>query len=77
MKERWGALPLGELHPEGKCAYCGARGREGALCPDCGFKHQDPTLRLTVHPATRAQCLVCVDSVACMRRVEKRKRISP
>jgi len=63
MKERWGALPLGELHPEGKCAYCGKVGREGK------------TLKMTVHPATRAQCLVCVDVVACQRRIERSKRI--
>ena len=55
MAERLGALPLGELHAEGVCAYCG---RVGTL---------DVSLKRTVMQYTRAVAHVCVDTIACER----------
>src|SRR5262245_7904657 len=55
-RERWGALPLGELHPKGRCALCDHLGEEGK------------TLRRTVLMSTHATALVCVDVMACIRR---------
>lgn len=62
---RWAALPLGELHAEGVCAFCGLSG------------HVDgryPTLRRTVLAMTRATAHVCIDVVGCERRREVRRR---
>ena len=62
--ERWGALPLGELHPENACAFCGAK--EGEL-PWHGLK-------LTKLVVTRAWAHVCVDVIACERRRYNQRR---
>ena len=59
--ERFGALPLGELHAEGVCAYCGRRGE------------LERDLRRTVHRMTLAVAEICVDLVACERRRYKAK----
>lgn len=56
MRERWGALPLGELHAENVCARCSARGIEGR------------DLYRTVLVSTLAIAHVCADPVACERR---------
>ena len=55
---RWGALPLGELHPEDACALCGNRTRH---------KHR------VVIASTHAIGYRCVDSVACVRERKRRK----
>lgn len=65
--ERWGALPLGELHAEGVCAFCGAKG------PIVEAGYGDPTefetaLRRTVHCATIAVADICWDTAGCERR---------
>lgn len=52
MKEKWGALPLGELHPDSVCRYCGAK--SGLIL----VVFRDT---LTVGPR-------CEDSVTCIRR---------
>ena len=51
-----GALPLGELHDEGKCARCGQKGEAGV------------ELQRTVLVSTHAVAMVCKDTVACIRR---------
>jgi hypothetical protein len=55
--ERWAGLPLGELHPVDKCAFCGIRGEP---------------LIYTVILSTNAPGRRCVDSVACIRRRPRR-----
>lgn len=61
MKERWGALPLGELHAEGVCYRCGMK---------------SPTLKRTVDRTTLAVAHVCNNPVRCeRRRYNARRRI--
>jgi hypothetical protein len=55
-RRQWGALPLGELHPYGKCALCGLRGE------------LDKELRRTVLLSTDAVACVCEDMMSCIRR---------
>ena len=69
LPERWGALPLGELHPEDRCALCGEVGKEWP-CIDVAWN----SLHRTVLAYTQAAALVCVDTVACERRRAERKR---
>lgn len=54
-RERFGALPLGELHPEDRCALCGTRG-------------EFPELKRIVLLSTHAQAFRCADQIACIRR---------
>jgi hypothetical protein len=54
-RKTWGALPLGELHDEGICAYCGFRG-------------EYPALQKTIFVSTNAYAHVCADVMACIRR---------
>lgn len=61
-RELWGALPLGELHTEGVCAYCGAKGELNA------------ELTRTVLAMTQAVAHICVDLIACERRRYRGKR---
>jgi len=56
--ERWGALPLGELHPKERCAYCGSA--------------TAPTWIITL-PMTHARARTCIDTSACERRRQKMK----
>lgn len=56
MKEKWGALPLGELHPDNRCAWCGVKGEP---------------MMYTVHKDTLAPCYGCIDYCACIRRRHK------
>jgi len=66
--ERFGALPLGELHPEKRCALCGLDSRSPGA--------HNEKLRQTTLQMTRALCMVCVDIVACQRRrYNARRRI--
>lgn len=58
-KERWGALPLGELHPGDRCAFCGYGSSWG--------------LKRVILASTNAEAPVCKDTVACMRRKLKRR----
>jgi hypothetical protein len=75
VSERWGALPLGELHAEDRCAWCGHGGIVGPI-RDREGENEDADLYRTVHPMTLAPCVVCVDTVACeRRRYYKNKRI--
>jgi alpha-D-ribose 1-methylphosphonate 5-phosphate C-P lyase len=55
---RLSVLPLGDLHDEGICARCGARGTY-------------PELMRTVLASTHARAVVCSDTVACLRRRRK------
>jgi hypothetical protein len=65
MAERWGALPLGELHAEGRCALCGLRGE------------LERSLKRTVLATTQAVAHVCIDSVVCeRRRYNQRRRVA-
>ena len=66
MTERFGALPLGELHAEGVCAYCGHRAELRDRWP--WTMSGVPGLMRTVHVATQAVAHVCIDVVACERR---------
>jgi len=61
---RFGALPLGELHAEGVCLYCGARGE------------LQVELHRTVMAMTQAIAHVCVDTLACQRRRYTLRRIA-
>jgi hypothetical protein len=47
--------PVGSYHPDGICAWCSALSSEAAL-------------HVVVLIATRAEAVVCVDRIACMRR---------
>ena len=72
MTERWGALPLGELHAEGICYRCGAQVVTGHREPRVG----DISGRTTLHRGTLAYADVCSDPIACeRRRYNKTKRI--
>lgn len=62
-RRQWAALPMGELHPFGECAYCGTRGEV------------DKDLKRTVLVSTHAMACVCVDMVACIRRRRQRKNV--
>jgi len=72
VTERWGALPLGELHPEDRCAFCGRGGIVGPRRDEQG-ENQDADLVRTVLAFTRAPAVICVDTVACLRRRQKMK----
>jgi hypothetical protein len=48
-------LPLGELHPYGRCWWCGATASRARL-------HR------TTLPATFAEAMICDDGCACARR---------
>jgi hypothetical protein len=65
--ERWGALPLGELHPSDRCALCGADAAYG------NYRPGQVAVRLTNLAVTQSHALVCVDTVACERRRYKAK----
>lgn len=52
-RERWGALPLGELHPRDRCAFCGDK---------------SAAKKMTIVLSTNAIGYRCLDSVACLRR---------
>lgn len=72
MPERWGALPLGELHPVDRCALCGIEGKEHPIWePVVG----DVALKRTTLALTRSHALVCVDTSTCERRREQQKRL--
>lgn len=58
MTRKWAALPLGELHQEGVCAFC-------------GFRSEYPTLVRVVVQSTHAVGVRCADHMACIRRRRK------
>lgn len=58
-RERWGALPMGELHPEDRCALCG---------------DTRAAKRRTVILSTHAIGYRCLDDVACLKRKRKAQR---
>jgi hypothetical protein len=72
MAERWGALPLGELHAEGACYRCGQKGLRAQTQEMFDDLHV-PMLRRTLLVMTRAWADVCVDVIACERRRYKTK----
>jgi len=67
-RERWGALPLGELHPDSHCALCGVPAMYGRYA-----EGQEP-VRRTQLVTTRAWALICVDVIACERRRYNQRR---
>lgn len=57
LRRQWGLLPMGELHPPDRCAYC----------------NHDKDLRRTVIQSTNAIGPVCVDVVGCARRRKQKR----
>lgn len=64
--ERWGALPLGELHSFGTCALCGVEGEERPNGPYVVAGKS--ALKRTVLAVTRSEAHICLDLIGCMRR---------
>jgi len=88
--ERWGALPLGELHAEDACYLCGHRGEvwdhisayeyeywlalDQAAAERFESEIMRGAIRRTVDRTTLAVAMVCVDVVACERRRYNERR---
>ena len=53
-------VPIGELHPWGRCSDCGTNAAP---------------LRRSTHIATKAPAYLCEDTITCLRRQERANRV--